>query len=47
MTVLNKRYVQRIFGTEIMKDIFIPTLINGYNCKLGGVDVADQQIAYY
>ena len=44
MTVLNKRYVQRIFGTEIMKDIFIPTLINDYNCKMGGVNFADQQL---
>ena len=47
MTVLKKRHVQRIFGTEGKKDIFIPTLINGYNCKMGDVDVAGQQTAYY
>ncbi len=47
MTVLNKRHVQSIFGTEGKKQIYIPTLINDYNCKMGGVDVADQRIAYY
>ena len=47
MTVLNKRHVQKIFGTEGKKDIYIPTLINDYNRNMGGVDVADQRIAYY
>ena len=47
MTMLNKRHVQKIFGTEGKKEIYIPTLINDYNRNVGGVYVADQQIVYY
>lgn len=42
MAVLNKPHLQRTFETNGEKEIYIPTLINDYNRKMGGVDVADQ-----
>ena len=46
-TLLNARHIDKIFGDEGKKEISIPTLIDHYNYKMGGVDVADQRIAYY
>ena len=47
VTLLNKRHVNTIWGTEGVADIFIPTLIDDYNHWMGGVDLSDQRISYY
>ena len=46
-TKLNSRHVDAIFGKNGKAEIFIPTLIDDYNHKMGGVDLVDQRIAYY
>ena len=46
-TKLNSRHVDKIFGKNGKAEIFIPTLIDDYNHKIGGVDLVDQRIAYY
>ena len=43
-TINNRRHVDKIWGDEGTKEIYIPTLIDDYNHWMGGVDVADQQI---
>ena len=47
MTNNNKGHVQKVWGDEGKAEIFIPKLIDDYNHWMGGVDVADQRIAYY
>ena len=39
--------VDLIWGNEGITKIFIPTVIDDYNHFMGGVDLADQRIAYY
>ena len=46
-TILNKKHVDLVWGSNGKKEISIPTLINDYNNKMGGVDLVDQRIAYY
>ena len=38
---------KKIWGDKGATKIYIPTLIDDYNYWMGGVDVADQRIAYY
>jgi len=47
ITANNKKHVKQIWGDEGCVEIFIPTLIDDYNHWMGGVDLADQRIAYY
>ena len=47
ITVQNKGHVEEMWGKEGAVEISIPTLIDDYNHWMGGVDLADQQIAYY
>ena len=47
VTVKNKNHVSKIWGTESIKKIWIPKLIDDYNHWMGGVDLVDQRIAYY
>ena len=47
MTDKNKAHVREVWGNEGVKKIKIPTLIDDYNHWMGGVDLADQRIAYY
>ena len=46
-TIKNKKHVDIVWGKNACQEIFIPTLIDDYNHWMGGVDVADQRIAYY
>ena len=43
----NKAHIDRIWGDEGSREIYIPNLIDDYNHWMGGVDLADQLIAYY
>ena len=47
VTQNNRAHVSKIWGDKGATDIYIPTLIDDYNYWMGGVDVADQRIAYY
>ena len=47
LTEKNKNHVREIWGKEGTKEIEIPTIIDDYNHWMGGVDLADQRIAYY
>lgn len=47
VTGKNKNHVKAVWGDDGVKAIHIPTLIDDYNHWMGGVDVADQRIAYY
>jgi Transposase IS4 len=46
-TKTNKNHLQLVWGSEWVKDITIPGIIDDYNHWMGGVDKADQLIAYY
>ena len=46
-TTGNKRHVSKVWGELGKVAIKIPNLIDDYNHWMGGVDVADQLIAYY
>ena len=46
-TVKNMQHVDKVWGDGAKKDIHIPSLIDDYNHWMGGVDLADQRIAYY
>lgn len=46
-TSTNRGHVQAVWGNEGVADIAIPALIDDYNHYMGGVDKADQLIAYY
>ena len=43
----NKHRMQTAFGNEAVKTMDIPQVIDDYNHWMGGVDKADQLIAYY
>ena len=43
----NKKHVESVWGKLGAVEVFIPTLIDNYNYWMGGVDLADQRIAYY
>jgi len=43
----NRRNIQDVWGTSHVANIDIPSVINNYNHWMGGVDLADQLIAYY
>ena len=47
VTLLNRTHVSKIWGTHPRTNIFIPKLVDDYNHWMGGVDIADQRIAYY
>ena len=47
VTQNNRAHVNKIWGDKGATDIYIPTMIDDYNYWMGGVDVADQRIAYY
>ena len=44
-TINNRRHVDKIWGDEGTKEIYIPTLIDDYSHWMSGVDVADQRIS--
>ena len=46
-TPKNERHVDIVWGKNGSAKINIPTLIDDYNHWMGGVDLADQRIAYY
>ena len=46
-TLRNTKHVERIWGNEGAVLIDIPVIIDDYNHWMGGVDLADQRIAYY
>jgi len=39
--------MQNVWDTKGTAEIYIPLLIDHYNHFMGGVDLADQRIAYY
>ena len=41
-TLINGRIVRKVFGSEHMKNLQIPCLIDDYNHYMGGVDLANQ-----
>jgi len=43
----NRNHVNNIWGDKGKQDIYIPRIIDDYNHWMGGVDLADQRIAYY
>jgi hypothetical protein len=47
LTAVNRRNVQAVWGNDPVKEIEIPAVIDDYNHWMGGVDLADQMIAYY
>ena len=47
MTAINKSHVEQVWGSLGKIAIYIPQLIDDYNHWMGGVDLADQRIAYY
>ena len=46
-TCKNSGHVDKVWGDDAVKEIFIPTLIDDYNHWMGGVDLCDQRISYY
>ena len=46
-TATNRRHVQAVWGNNGTAEIEIPGVIDDYNHWMGGVDKADQLIAYY
>ena len=46
-TAINKARVRSVWGENHEVTISIPLIINDYNQWMGGVDRADQLIAYY
>ena len=47
ITQKNKAHVEKVWGKLGKIIIGIPKLIDDYNHWMGGVDLADQRIAYY
>ena len=47
VTINNKNYASKIWGDKAKAQICIPTLIDGHNHWMGGVDVSDQKISHY
>ena len=47
LTATNRRNVQQVWGNQGVTQIEIPCVIDDYNHWMGGVDKADQLIAYY
>ena len=47
VTQKNRGHVSKIWGDESRMEMLNPTLIGDCNHWIGGVDVADQQIAYF
>jgi hypothetical protein len=47
MTNTNRTHVQSVWGNQGVTNIQIPLVIDDYNHYMGGVDKADQLIAYY
>ena len=43
----NKANLQLVFGDKSVAKVYIPGLIDNYNCWMGGVDNTGQKIAYY
>lgn len=46
LTATNRAHVQRLLGTYSSRSINIPRLIDGYNHRMGDVDLADERIEY-
>ena len=46
-TIKNSKHVDKVWGEDKKKKIYIPKLIDDYNHWMGGVDLADQRVAYY
>ena len=46
-TIKNSKHVDKVWGEDMKKNIYIPKLIDNYNHWIGGVDLADQRVAYY
>jgi hypothetical protein len=40
-TLTNRRIVRKVFGSDYIKDLYIPCFINDYNYYIGGVDLAN------
>eukprot|EP00957_Ditylum_brightwellii_P189900 14456903-Ditylum_brightwellii.AAC.1 len=47
ITQKDKQHVQKVWENNPLMEIFVPLLICHYNQWIGGVDAADQQIAYF
>ena len=41
-TSTNAKIVRPVFGSEVIKELPIPTAIDSYNYQLGGIDIANQ-----
>jgi hypothetical protein len=46
-TAVNRRHLELVWGGNPVRAIHIPCMIDDYNHWMGGVDKADQLIAYY
>jgi hypothetical protein len=46
-TSVNWRHLELVWGANPVREIRIPCMIDDYNHWMGGVDKADQLIAYY
>lgn len=47
LTSTNKNHVKTVWGSDPVSKIKIPRMIDDYNHWMGGVDLADQRVAYY
>ena len=41
-TSTNERIVQKVFGSDLIKDLQISCFIDNYNQYMGGIDLANQ-----
>ena len=46
-TATNRNHIREVWGTQGKAEVEIPCMIDDYNHWMGGVDKADQMIAYY